>query len=126
LARTVFYVPSGEIFRISAFSSSQIRQLLAAGRHDQIDAVEDEFFEELLSDLARLIGKRLMSSKSSSSKDLSLSADSGDQIVEVPPAGSVVISHGARRICADKDGLIWLKQAFRGELVFVLDTTRRS
>ncbi|MER3395853.1 MAG: hypothetical protein C4319_03610 [Acidimicrobiia bacterium] len=128
MARTVYYKPDGDVFRISPHSSSQIRQLLAAGRHDQIDAEEAEFFDDILEDLSRLLGKRIR--QSARERDIGggirLQDSQEAWRVQLAPAGVIVVSQNDRSLWADKDGMVWLRQVFQGKLVFVLDAPRRN
>ncbi len=126
MARTVYYAPQGELFRVGPYSSSQVRQLLAAGRHDQVDAVEDEFFDEMLVELSRLLGRRLGGPlRIAETSGRSVRNDEEPTVVSVGPKGSLVVSYASRSLAADEDGMIWLKRTFAGRLSFVLDPERR-
>ncbi len=125
MARTVYYAPQGELFRIGPYSSSQVRQLLAAGRHDQVDAVEDEFFDEMVAELSRLLGRRLARPLRIARSSRPLRNDEEPTVVSVGPKGTLVVGYTSRTLAADEDGMIWLKRTFAGRLSFVLDPERR-
>lgn len=116
MARAVYYSATGPgRYRLSNYSSSQVRQFLSSGRGEQLDLAEAEFFEDLV---------ELMRATPLLSDSLSDARALPDE-VRLPDGGSIEFNWEASEVLVSEDGLAWLRHELATKLDFVLDPAKR-